>query len=97
MAIDIRSEDLLSLTEAVRRLPGRPHISTLHRWRMRGVGGFRLETVKIGGRRFTSAEAIERFARRVTDASSPAIDDQAKARPSRSFYNAERELDRENV
>lgn len=35
--------------------------STLHRWATNGVRGTVLETVRIGGRRFTSADALERF------------------------------------
>jgi hypothetical protein len=55
------NESHITLAEAARLLPGRPHSSTLARWALRGVKGVRLETVKVGGRRFTSREAIERF------------------------------------
>ncbi|MEI8375972.1 MAG: DUF1580 domain-containing protein [Planctomycetota bacterium] len=68
MSIEISCETLLSLNEAARRLPGRPNISTLHRWRLNGVHGVRLETCLIGGRRFTSHEALERFANATTAA-----------------------------
>jgi Protein of unknown function (DUF1580) len=61
MAIEIANETLISFQEAPAFVPGRPHISTLHRWRLRGVRGVRLETVLIGGRRFTSREALQRF------------------------------------
>lgn len=64
--IDVTSECLMTLSAAATRLPHRPHISTLHRWRLRGVGGVRLETCMIGGRRMTSLEAIERFVDAVT-------------------------------
>lgn len=67
MSIDF-SETLLSLTEAAQTLPGRPHLSTLHRWWLHGVRGVRLETILVGGRRFTSAEALERFAAATTAA-----------------------------
>lgn len=59
--IDMANESLLSIGDATKFLPGHPHVSTLWRWRMRGVRGIRLETILIGGRRFTSREAIERF------------------------------------
>ncbi|MCH8851518.1 MAG: DUF1580 domain-containing protein [Planctomycetes bacterium] len=36
----------------------RPHVSTV--WRWAATGG--LETVRLGGRVYTSAEALERFA-----------------------------------
>ena len=35
--------------------------STLHRWRLRGCRGIKLETLLIGGTRTTSAEALQRF------------------------------------
>lgn len=43
-----------------------PAMSALHRWRLTGIKGVngqmvKLETVKIGGRRFTSKEAVLRF------------------------------------
>ena len=65
--IDIDNEELLTLGAAANRLPhGRAgksvHVATLHRWASRGgVRGVRLETVRIGGIRYTSAEALERF------------------------------------
>jgi len=69
VSIDISNEALLPLRDAAASLPGRPHISTLHRWRLRGVRGIKLETVLVGGRRFTSQEALERFAANTTAAS----------------------------
>jgi hypothetical protein len=59
--IDIEKEHLLLLSEAHEAVPGRPHVSTLIRWWRRGLKGKKLETVLIGGRRFTSAEALRRF------------------------------------
>ena len=66
--IDFQGETLLSFSQAAKVLPGRPHLSTLHRWRLRGIRGVKLETVLIGGRRFTSCEALERFCAAVTAA-----------------------------
>ncbi|NLF67444.1 MAG: DUF1580 domain-containing protein [Candidatus Anammoximicrobium sp.] len=68
MSIDISRESLLTLTEAAKTLPTRPAISSLHRWRLRGVRGVKLETALLGGRRVTSREALERFAAAVTNA-----------------------------
>jgi len=56
-------------------LPGQPHLSTLWRWYRRGVRGVRLETVVVGGRRFTSRAAIERFIERTTVARDGAVHD----------------------
>jgi hypothetical protein len=68
MSIDLNGAILVSLNEAVDLLPGRPHLSTLRRWCGRGVRGVRLETVVVGGRRFTSRVAIEQFIERTTAA-----------------------------
>ena len=54
-------EELLSLSQAAKSLPSRPHPSTVWRWTKRGVRGVRLETIVIASRRFTSREALERF------------------------------------
>ncbi len=72
MAIDVFNETLLTLAEATRRMPAvagrkcRPHLSTLHRWVLRGCTSrdrmiIRLETVKVGGTLCTSLEALQRF------------------------------------
>ena len=68
MALDLSQEHLVTLTEAGRIIPGSPHFSTLWRWYQRGIRGARLETVIVGGRRFTSHEAIARFIARTTAA-----------------------------
>lgn len=63
--IDTSTERLCTLAQATRHVPGNPHIATLHRWRLRGVRGVKLETVLVGGRRFTSVEALARFTERL--------------------------------
>lgn len=64
--IDFENEDLLTLAQATKAIPGRPSISTLYRWTQRGIEGVKLETIKLGGKRFTSKEAIRRFVERTT-------------------------------
>lgn len=81
--IDATTETLLSLTDAAKALPGRPNITTVWRWRSRGVRGVKLETVLCGGRRFTSLEALARFHERVTAA--------ADGEPVASRSNRQRE------
>jgi hypothetical protein len=76
MAIDVFSEQVVSLAEAARKLPklrnGKsPHVSTLYRWVLRGKrcpNGTvaRLETIKIGWSTCTSLEALQRFFDRLT-------------------------------
>jgi hypothetical protein len=62
MAIDVEREHLVPIVEAARHYPGRtPHFATCVRHALRGVRGVRLDTVMIGGRRYTSVEAIRRF------------------------------------
>jgi hypothetical protein len=69
MAIDLQKSQLfLSLAAAARRLPNRPHPATLWRWHQKGVRGKKLETVMIGGKRFTTIEAIQDFCDRLTAA-----------------------------
>jgi len=93
MAIDIRSEQLLSINGATKSLHGRPHISTVWRWIQRGVRGVKLETVLIGGRRYTSNEALERFVSRTTAAAAgePAPT-RTPTQRQRAILAAEREL-----
>jgi hypothetical protein len=62
LMIDLTAEKLLTLSQAASLLPGRPSVATLWRWRTKGARGRRLESVLIGGKVFTSAEAIQRFA-----------------------------------
>jgi hypothetical protein len=63
--INIQTETLRLLTRAHQDVPSRPHWHTPIRWWQRGVRGIHLESVLIGGRRYTSAEAIARFLARV--------------------------------
>lgn len=75
--IDLTTETLLPLSDAPRhpllrqgRRRGRPiHRSTLERWRTHGVAGTRLETIKVGGIRATTVEALQRFFDRLADPS----------------------------
>jgi hypothetical protein len=61
--IDVTNEELITFSEARDAFPGgrRPALATLHKWRLHGIRGVRLETAQIGGSRFTSREAIVRF------------------------------------
>lgn len=66
----IQHETKLTLTEAAKRSPGRPHASTLWRWCREGLHGVRLEYVRFGRRIFTSTEALDRFAQALADTDS---------------------------
>ena len=68
MPIDVLNDELISLSEAARRLPNQPSPATFWRWHRRGVNGVRLEIVRIGGRIYTTSGAWQEFVRKSTDA-----------------------------
>jgi hypothetical protein len=70
MAIEIEREPLFPLRLASREVKNllfgrrgdRPiHPATWHRWAGHGCRGVRLETLQVGGARYTSLAAIQRF------------------------------------
>src|SRR5689334_14840627 len=78
-------ENAIPLARACRLLPrnasDKPiHPATMFRWAAYGVGGVRLKVWKIGGRTFTTVEAIRAFiaARSGHDAPKRDVPDQAK-------------------
>jgi len=75
---------LIPIPQVPAHVPSRPHIATVWRWMGRGVRGVKLETVLIGGKRFTSADAIQRF-----------IDDSTAAADGRPTPKAKRTRDRQ--
>ena len=64
-------ETLINIAQATRMIPGRSggkplHRATLHRWISKGVKTpdgrvVRLESVRVGGQRMTTQEALQRF------------------------------------
>jgi hypothetical protein len=76
MAIDVFTEQVVSLADAAKKLPklrnGKsPHVSTLYRWVLAGKQCpdgtvAHLETIKVGGSTCTSLEALQRFFERLT-------------------------------
>ncbi|MEX0611533.1 MAG: DUF1580 domain-containing protein [Pirellulales bacterium] len=57
-----RNEELISFRDAAQLVPPRGvDPATISRWASIGHRGVVLEAVKIGGRRFTSRKALERF------------------------------------
>ncbi len=65
MAINIENETLIRIGHVPAwcedHIGQRTHISTVHRWRQRGARGVKLETILVGGTRYTSSEALQRF------------------------------------
>lgn len=62
---DLRDDQPMSLPDAAEflgTLTGqKPHVSTVWRWCLKGCKGVRLESICIGGKRFVTATAIEKF------------------------------------
>lgn len=70
--LDVSLETIINLHNAAgymrRRFheKKRPHLATVYRWTTRGLQGIVLESVQIGGKRYTSLEAIQRFIERLS-------------------------------
>ena len=91
--IDTSKELLLSMNEAQSEFPIEPSTPTLWRWVLKGTRGVVLESIKIGGRRFTSKQAIERF----IAASSVQPNRSMRGRPAKSLDRAKAVLDHYNI
>ena len=65
MSIDIENENLIPFSKlpkwCEKNLGNRVHPTTLHRWRLRGIRGVKLETILAGGKRYTSASSLNKF------------------------------------
>lgn len=68
--MSLENETLIPVRHAAKLIPSARgsgnkgvNIATVYRWTMRGVRGRRLESVRIGGSRYTSVEAISRWIR----------------------------------
>ncbi|MHB8953851.1 MAG: DUF1580 domain-containing protein [Pirellulaceae bacterium] len=98
MSIDLSKENLKHLSAAANSIHWRPNTSTVWRWFKRGIRGIRLETILIGGRRYTSDEALDRFFTAITAAASgetpPA---RTPMQRSRAVADAERELREDGI
>lgn len=90
--IDVATEELITLAQAAKRLPARPALTTLWRWRKNGVGGRRLESIVMGGKVYTSVEALGRFAQQQggTDTATT----RSPAKRERDIRRAEAELEK---
>jgi hypothetical protein len=96
--IDVETEKLISLARAASLVPParrgkKTHISTLVRWITQGVKGVKLEALRLGGRWFTSAAAMQRFAERLTPKSDePVMVPRSPVTRECASKRAEREL-----
>lgn len=97
----LEHEDLIGLAKATKLCPGRPDTSAIWRWCRRGVltrGGERicLEHLRVGGRIYTSAEALRRFFRTVTEGDARHFDQRRRRQPkttSRTRSDRQRQRD----
>jgi len=93
MPIDLSTETVFPVTEAPKHIPGRPSQASVWRWVLNGVGGVKLESILIGGKRFTSAESIQRFCdRRTTAADGDATPVRTSKQRDKAIRAVEREL-----
>ncbi len=94
--IDVQNETVIPINKAPAHYPGgRPNISTVYRHFGPGCRGAKLETIVVGGRRYTSIEAIGRFIEATTanstGASSPPSRPTSRQREA-AIRRAERDL-----
>jgi len=65
MNIDFQHEQAITLAEVVNHLPKRNgkkvHYSTVYRWTTKGARGRVLESRLVGGIRYSTVEALQRF------------------------------------
>jgi len=64
--INLNNEQLIPIADVPSYLPRRrgkrTHYQTVYRWAMKGTKRAQLATIKVGGIRYTSLEALNRFA-----------------------------------
>jgi hypothetical protein len=94
------SDELIPLAKVAKFLPPslkHLHASTAARWALRGVGNpkVRIETLKIGGRRYVTKAAVDRFVARLTGGEAVAV--AATAERRREYQRAEHEMDEEGI
>jgi hypothetical protein len=105
--IDTTTEPLITMAEAARFTPSRRAgrrvaVSTVWRWATNGVSGVKLETACMGGSRFTTREALQRFCEDVTAArlgtgSKAQVRSRSKAQQQRHSQEAEKRLAKKGV
>lgn len=101
MTIDARHEQVFPMTHAAKHaekiIGRRLALSTFYRWSKRGCKGVRLETRLLGGTRYTSDEALQRFFDKLTEATDAHRSAPVASNPPRNraaeIARAERELD----
>jgi hypothetical protein len=89
--IDLEHEELIRIPgEGRKLLPDPPSAPTWWRWINRGIGGRRLEVVKIGSAVYTTRAAFQKFA--VQQGSSDQPTARSPRQREKAISKAEREL-----
>src|SRR5262245_1365187 len=96
--IDLNTERLVTLSQLARRLPPRRndrpvHPSTVHRWRMHGVRGVRLECIRVGSAWCTSLESFGRWVQQLTALETPSQPATSPSLPSPHSAEEMRKVD----
>lgn len=93
--MQILSEQRLSLAEAAQQTG--KNVSTLWRWVLVGVKGHKLECQFIGGRRYTSSEALERFIEAINSPAGTPMPQLSARQREAAHKAAERELAKDGI
>jgi hypothetical protein len=98
MPIVVAEETVFPLSKAPNHTPlsssgKKLHVATVFRWKD-GIRGVKLETIRIGGTLYTTAEALQRFFERLsaTDAGPEAAPLRSPAARRKAIERADREL-----
>jgi hypothetical protein len=92
--IDVMNEQLLTFSQAAKALPNRPSVATIWRWATAGVRGIKLESILVGGTRYTSAERLQEFCDNLTAAANGGMPAPVNRRTRRAeIEQAEREFE----
>ena len=99
--INIRNEQLLAVSKVPnwteKQLGKRIAPSTIWRWFYRGCRGVKLDTILIGGRRYTSVEALDRFFNAATSSQVGCNSAHSSSRANSTPSQASRFLDSEGI
>ena len=69
--INLETDVLIPLTQARMLFPAPPCLTTLWRWRTRGINGVKLPALKCGSRWVTTKRAINEFIRQQNSVNQP--------------------------
>jgi Protein of unknown function (DUF1580) len=61
MIESLSDDEVYTFPQVTQIVPFRPNVSTIWRWSSRGVGGIKLTTIRVGGRRYVTRRALDEF------------------------------------